>query len=237
MHRPVAIITGAGSGIGRATAVALCRRGYRLLLVGRREHLLRETADLLATIRAGAAAVLPLDVTGEGAGERAVGAALAHFGQIDAVVNNAGVAPSLTVEQTTDDRWRAVVDTNLSAAFAMVRAAWPTFRRRGGGTVVNVSSVAARDPWPGFAAYSAAKAGLIALSLSLAREGAPLGIRAYTVAPGATETPLLRSVPTAAMLAPAQVMDPADVARAIADCVSGQATCDSGGVVWMEAGA
>ena len=233
MDQCVTIITGAGSGIGRATAAALSRRGHRLVLVGRREPLLRETADQLTT----PVAVVPLDLTVDGAGERVVAAALAHFGQVDAAVNNVGLAPRLSVEQTTDDRWRAVIDTNLTAAFAVVRAAWPSFRRQGSGTVVNVSSVAARDPWPGLAAYAAAKAGLIALGLSLGREGAALGIRAYTVAPGATQTPMPRSLLTTDELDPAEALDPADVARVIADCVTGQTTADSGGVIWMVPGA
>ena len=241
MERPVAILTGAGSGIGRATAVALARRGYRLVLVGRREHLLHETAELLVgpsvgTSVGGLSLVLPIDVTAEGAGDQIVAVALSRLGRIDAVINNAGVAPSLTVEQTTDDRWRQVVDTNLSAAFGLARAAWPTFRRQGGGVIVNVSSVAARDPWPGFAAYAAAKAGLIALGLSLAREGATMGIRAHTVAPGATETPMLRSLRGPDQFDPAKALDPAEVARAIADCVVGDAHCPSGEVVWLERG-
>ena len=232
MDRPVAILTGAGSGIGRATAVALGRRGWRVLLVGRREPLLRETGELMAGVHAWA--VAPVDVTADGAGERIVAAALAHFGQIDAVINNAGVAPSLTVEQTTDDRWRQVIDTNLSAAFGVIRAAWPAFRRQGSGAVVNVSSVAARDPWPGFAAYAAAKAGLIALGLSLARDGAPFGIRVHTVAPGATETAMLRAIRGTDQLAPADVLAPAEVARVIVDCVTGDTDCGNGEVVWIE---
>ncbi len=230
MSRPVAIITGAGSGIGRATAVTLAGRGYRLALVGRREGLLRETADRLPD----GAAVLPADVTDPNAGNRIVAAALATFGQVDAVVNNAGVAPSLSVEETTDDRWRQVIDTNLTAAFALVRAAWPTFRRQGHGAVVNVSSLAARDPWPGFAAYASAKAGLVAMGLSLAREGAMIGVRAYTVAPGATETPMLRRLLGPDQFDPARALDPATVAAVIADCVTDAGGHASGDVIWIE---
>ena len=230
----MAILTGAGSGIGRATAVALGRRGYRLVLVGRREHLLRETGELMTRSADAPWVAVPTDVTADGAGEQMVAAALAHFGQIDAVINNAGVAPRLTVEQTTADRWEQVIATNLTAAFAVARAAWPTFRRQGSGVVVNVSSVAARNPWPGFAAYASAKAGLIALGLSLAQEGAAMGVRVHTVAPGATETPMLRALIGVDQLAAADVLDPADVARLIADCVVGTDACGNGQVAWIE---
>ncbi len=173
-------------------------------------------------------------MTEAGAGERIVAAALATFGQVDAVVNNAGVAPSLTVEETTDEHWRQVIDTNLTAAFAVVRAAWPTFRRQGHGVVVNVSSQAARDPWPGFAAYGAAKAGLAAMGLSLAREGAMIGVRAYTVAPGATETAMLRALRGPDQFAPDRAMDPAEVAAVIAACVVDGGGHASGDVIWLE---
>ena len=233
MPQPVAIITGAGSGIGRATAPDLAKRGWRIVLVGRREEMLRDTADQLAGHRPACAAVVPADVTEASAGDRIVTAAPAQFGQVNAVVNNAGVSPSLPVEQTTDDKWRQVIDTNLTAAFAL---AWPTFRRQGAGVVVNVSSLAARDPWPGFAAYGAAKAGLVALGLSLAREGAMIGVRAYTVAPGATETPMLRKLLGPDPFDPGLAMDPADVARVIDDCCVDGGGHASGDVVWLEQG-
>jgi NAD(P)-dependent dehydrogenase (short-subunit alcohol dehydrogenase family) len=98
---------------------------------------------------------------------------------------------------------------------------------------VNVSSLGARDPFPGFAAYGAAKAGLNLLGLSLAREGATIGIRVYTVAPGAVETSLLRSLMTTDQLPIDQAMDPVDVAKVIAQCAAGDLRFTSGEVIWM----
>src|SRR5206468_11715185 len=119
------------------------------------------------------------------------------------------------------DEWRATIDTNLSATFYLSKAAWPILKRQGGGAIVNISSMAARDPFAGFAAYGAAKAGVNLLSLSLAREGAAHGIRVYTVAPGAVETPMFRGIMSRDQFPTEQTLDPADVARVIGQCVGG----------------
>ena len=134
----------------------------------------------------------------------------------------------MTVEQ-----WRAVIDTNLSAAFYATRAAWPAFERQGGGVVVNISSAAARDPFPGFAAYGAAKAGLNLFGLSAAREGERIGVRVHTIAPGATETGMFRQLMTAEQYPPEKTLDPADVARVVLQCVRGDLRYTSGEVIYL----
>jgi len=156
-----------------------------------------------------------------------------EFGRIDLIVNNAGIAPMLSIEQTSIEQFHAVIDTNLSAAFYLSKAVWPIFRRQGGGVIVNVSSLAARDPFPGFAAYGAAKAGLNLLGLSLAREGATIGIRVHTIAPGAVETGLLRSLFSSEQLPAEQALDPAEVAKLIGQCAAGDLRFTSGEVIWM----
>src|SRR5215218_40075 len=153
---PVAIITGAGRGIGRATAVELARLSYRLSLAGRDVEALAETARL--SRRADNGLVCRTDVTDAEQVERLVQQTVDRFGRIDAVVNNAGLAPVRSITETSVEQWRAVLDTNLSAAFYLCKAAWPVFERQRSGVVVNLSSAAARDPFPGFAAYGAAKA-------------------------------------------------------------------------------
>jgi NAD(P)-dependent dehydrogenase (short-subunit alcohol dehydrogenase family) len=205
---PVAIVTGAGRGIGRATAVELAGRGYRVVLVGRNRAPLDDvSAAVGGHMRRAAVAVG--DVSDASAVTRIVDEATRAFGRVDVVVNNAGLAPVRTIEQMTIAEWRAVIDTNLSAAFYLTKAAWPTFVRQGGGVVVNLSSLSCRDPFPGFAAYGAAKAGLNLLGLALACEGSPHGIRVHTIAPGAVETEMFRGLmtpeqwPTEKTLAPA----------------------------------
>jgi NAD(P)-dependent dehydrogenase (short-subunit alcohol dehydrogenase family) len=228
MNSPVAIITGAGGGIGRATAIELARLGYRLVFCGRTAESLHQTAESIA-----GSLVVIADVISPSDIQKIVEQTITKFGRIDLIVNNAGIAPMLGIEETSIEQFHAVLDTNLSAAFYLSKAVWPIFRRQGGGVIVNVSSLAARDPFPGFAAYGAAKAGLNLLGLSLAREGATIGIGVYTVAPGAVETSLLRSLFTAQQLPAEQAMDPADVAKVIAQCATGDLRFTSGEVIWM----
>jgi NAD(P)-dependent dehydrogenase (short-subunit alcohol dehydrogenase family) len=229
-QQQVAVITGAGRGIGRATAVELARAGYRVVLAGREREALEETARLVGADRA---RIVPTDVTKSEDVERLIKVALDAFGRIDALVNNAGLAPVIPIPEMTVEQWRAVIDTNLSAAFYTTRAAWPAFERQGGGVVVNISSAAARDPFPGFAAYGAAKAGLNLFGLSAAREGERIGVRVHTIAPSATETGMFRQIMSAEQYPPEKTMEPADVARVVLACVRGDLRYTSGEVIYL----
>lgn len=229
MEQPVAIITGAGRGIGRAAAAELGRRGYALALAARGRDDLEETARLAGD----GALCLPTDVTDPAQVERLVRETLGRFGRVDAVVNNAGLAPVRSIVEMTPAEWREVIDTNLSAAFYLTRAAWPALARQGGGVVVNVSSAAARDPFAGFAAYGAAKAGLNLFGLSAAREGEKVGVRVHTIAPAAVETAMFRGLMTPQQYPTEKTLDPSDVARIIADCVTGALRYTSGEVIYV----
>lgn len=224
----VAIITGAGRGIGRAAAIELARRGYQLSLASRSQEQLAETARL-----AGSGAVIPTDVTDPRQVDGLIEKTRSEFSRIDAVVHCAGLAPSVTVEQMTDDQWRDVIDVNLSAAFYLARAVWPTFREQRSGVIVNISSVSSRDPFPGFAAYGAAKAALNVFSLVLAREGKEIGVRVHTIAPGAVETEMFRALVTEQQWPREKTLDPSDVARVIAQCVDGDLRHTSGEVIFL----
>ena len=228
MSGPAALITGAGRGIGRATAVELARRGYRVSLVARNREELEETSRAAA-----GGLVLPADVTRPQDVERVVQETVGQFSRLDAVVHCAGLAPVRSIAQMTVEEWHRVIDTNLSAAFYLCRAAWPVFERQGGGVVVNVSSAAARDPFEGFAAYGAAKAALHLFGLSAAREGQKIGVRVHTVAPSATETAMFRQLMSPAQYPPEKTLDPADVARIIVQCVTGELRYTSGEVIWV----
>ena len=231
MTQPVAIITGAGRGIGRATALELARLGHRVVLAARDVESLNETARTVGGD--GRALAVPTDVTDPAQVEHLAERALETFGRIDAVVNNAGLAPIRPIREMTPQEWKAVIDTNLSAAFYLTRAAWPAFERQRSGVVVNVSSAAARDPFPGFAAYGAAKAGLHLFGLSAAREGESIGVRVHTVAPGSVETEMFRRLMTREQWPADKTLDPADVARIIGQCVTGELRYTSGEVIYV----
>lgn len=228
MEQSVAIVTGAGGGIGRAAAQELAKIGYRVALVGRTLQTLEETAR-------GAAEplVLPADLTDVAQVQALVQRVLDQWGRIDAVVHSAGYAPIRTVEQITDAEWRAVIDTNLSAAFYLSRAVWPAFRRQNGGVIVNLSSMSSRDPFAGFAAYGAAKAGVNLLGLALAREGAEIGVRIHTIAPGAVETAMFRSIRTVEQYPTEMTLSPEEVAKVICQCIAGELRYTSGEVIYL----
>jgi 3-oxoacyl-[acyl-carrier protein] reductase len=222
---PVAIVTGASRGIGRATANQLSRLGWRVAAVAR------------STISADGMLSLAFDIKTSEACRKVVAETVKAFGRIDALVNNAGYAPLLSIEQTTDEVWQQAVDTNLSAAFYLSRACWPEFKKQGGGVIVNVSSAAARDPFAGFIAYGAAKAALNNLGLSLAREGAKDNIRVHTIAPSATETEMFRNLPGMANYPTESTMSPDDVAGVIVQCIAGELSLTSGEVIYLHKGA
>lgn len=226
---PVAIITGAGRGIGRAAALELAAIGYRLTLVSRNEDELNETARLI-----GGGLVAVADVRRPDEIQQVIDGTLENYGdRLDALVHCAGMAPVRAIAEMSVEEWRDVIETNLSAAFYLCRSAWPVFERTGGGVVVNLSSFAARDPFPGFAAYGAAKAGVNLFGLSAAREGQRIGVRVHTIAPAAVETSMFRGILTEEQYPPEKALAPRDVAKVIADCVSGSLACTSGEVIYL----
>jgi NAD(P)-dependent dehydrogenase (short-subunit alcohol dehydrogenase family) len=184
------IVTGATSGIGRASAEAFAREGAGVLLVGRSgPDLERMKASIAAN--GGRAATCIADVTARDAPERIVGAAVEQLGAIDVLVNAAGVIASGTIENTADDAWDAMMEINLRAPFRLMRAAVPYLKARKG-AVVNVSSVNGLRSFAGVLAYCVSKAGVDQLTRCAALEMAPHGVRVNGVNPGVTITNLHR---------------------------------------------
>lgn len=228
MTQPVALITGAGRGIGRAAAIALAKSGRRLALVSRNEHQLKETAE-----SAGNGLILPADVTSAERMEQVVGRTIVELGRLDAIVHCAGVALSKPIASMSVAQWQTTIDTNLSSAFYLWRAAWPQFERQRAGVFVNISSIAARNPLPGLGAYGTAKAALNLFGLAAAREGEPIGVRVHTIAPGAVETEMFRNLFPPDRFPPERTLPPQDVAAVIVQCVNGELRHASGEVIYV----
>ena len=180
------LITGAGTGIGRATAMLLAGRGARLVLLGRRP----EPLDALRAELPGAVAVAG-DVADGAVRSRVVQAALDAFGGLDILVNNAGVVRAGRLEATSEDEIRAMIEIDLLAPILLTREALPHLRASGDAAVVNVTSTAALMGMPFYATYGAAKAGLARFGEALRRELLGEGIPVMTIHPAATDTPMM----------------------------------------------
>ena len=231
----VAIVTGAGSGIGRATSILLAKAGYHLTLVSRSRDKLDQTADLAAqTASPGVGClVAPTDLRDVPATRTLAQQTFERFGRLDAIANVAGDAPMGPIEQITPDAWQDCIDINLSAVVHLTALAWPIFRAQGGGVIVNVSSMASIDPFPGLAIYATAKAGLNMFTQCTAGEGQKIGVKAVAIAPGAVETPMLRGLFDESELPTSKTLDPNQVAQVILGCITGERAFEPGETIAM----
>jgi 2-deoxy-D-gluconate 3-dehydrogenase len=189
--RGVALVTGAGSGIGRGVAVALAADGWQLAVLGRNEQSLTET--LAQAGRAGNGVAVTADVRDPVAIAEAVREVERQLGPIDALVNNAGVQRLAAAVDVTEADWDDVLDTNLKGAFFCAQAVGRSMVARSGGAIVNIASAAALTAVPERAAYAASKAGLLMVTKTLALEWAPFNVRVNAVAPTFVETALGRA--------------------------------------------
>lgn len=187
------LITGAGSGIGRATAIALARRGARLVLNGRRVAPLEETARLVAEAGGTSAEVVAGDVVREAVRQKLIATAVERFGALDVLINNAGNVGAGRLETTPVDDIRAMIELDLVVPILLTRAALPWLRKNRHGVVVNVASSIALIGIPFYAVYAGAKAGLARFGEALRRELKDEGVHVMTVYPVATDTPMMAS--------------------------------------------
>ena len=217
---PVALVTGGSKGIGRAIAAALLDSGTHVLITGRDGTALASAASALAP-RGEAAGVrvewFAGDVRREADANAMVAAAVERFDGVDIIVNNAATGILVDIADMTGDQWRETVETNLSGVFYCTRAAIPHLRARGGGWILNISSLASRNPFPRGAAYSATKAGLNAFGEALMQELRYDGIRVTTVCPGSVRTGFAGSDAGAAA---DWKLAPEDVARVVVDLIA-----------------
>jgi NAD(P)-dependent dehydrogenase (short-subunit alcohol dehydrogenase family) len=215
----VAMVTGASSGLGEATAVRLAELGARVALLARSGAGLDRVAARISGA-GGAALTLPADLADPDAAAAAMGRLVSTAGPPRVLVNAAATDAPGPAEELPVADWQRVIAVNLTAPFLLSRAVFPHMRAAGGGTIVNVSSVAGRRGWANASAYCATKFGLTGLTQALAAEGAPHGIRVVCLYPGAMAThwgtwnPADRDQPRRA--APEDALPPDDVAGYIA---------------------
>ncbi len=186
-NRPTAIITGASSGIGEATARALAAEGYEVALIARRAERLEMLAKRIEEA-GGRAFPIVADLADEAATDRAAREALDALGRIDLLVNNAGYSPGAAIEQFSRPEIRHIFDVNLFSALQMIGTVTPLMREQGGGRIINVGSVAGMIPAPLAVPYGASKIGMHAATDALRLELAPFGIRLALVIPGFVDT-------------------------------------------------
>ena len=214
----VAVVTGAGSGIGRVVARALLGAGYRVALAGRRTDALEATADGHPD-----ALVVPTDVGDEGSVGALFAAVRERWARVDLLVNNAGTfGPSGTVDEIDVAQWRSAVETNLTGSFLCAREAFATMRAQHpqGGRIVNNGSISAHVPRPGSAAYTATKHAVTGLTRSLSLDGRPFGIACGQIDIGNAATDMTAGIATGAAQADGTVRpEPTFDARHVADAV------------------
>jgi NAD(P)-dependent dehydrogenase (short-subunit alcohol dehydrogenase family) len=231
----IALVTGAARGIGRGIAEKLGAEGADLAIV---DLMAEALADTAAVLTGAGRRVLPLgaDVGDRQQADGVVAAAIAEFGQLDILVNCAGINRDAILHRMTDEQWDAVIRVDLSAVFYLTRAAAVHMRQRGAGRIINISSAS----WQGNvgqANYAAAKAGVIGLTKTAARELAPKGVTANAICPGFIETEMTRAMPPdawdriAGRIPMGRVGTPADVGNVVAFLASDEAAYVTGEVI------
>lgn len=223
-----ALITGASSGIGKATALAFAKAGIDVALVSRSQDQLETVAAAAKEIGVKAKA-FALDLAKIEQVKAGMEAIAVEFAPIDILINNAGMGYTGSVMETSLADWQQVIELNLTSVFQCIQGILPTMRQQGRGTIINVASIAGQQPFPGWGAYSVSKAGVIALSKTLAAEERDRGIRVITICPGAVNTPIWDTDTVQADLNRSAMLTPEIVAQSIlhAALVPDQAVIES----------
>ncbi len=242
LENQVAIVTGAGRGIGHAIALRLAREGARVASVSRTAENAKKTADEINALRADTAKAYALDVADHAATQKIAAQILQDFGRVDVLVNNAGVTrDALSMRMSVED-WDIVINTNLKGAFNFCQAVMRSMIKQRSGRIINISSVSGLMGNAGQANYAASKAGLIGLTKTLARELASRGITVNAVAPGFIVTDMTSALSEEvkqsimAKIPLAKLGQPDDIAAAVAFLASSEANYITGQVLTVDGG-
>lgn len=209
-----AIITGASSGIGRETALAFAKAGINVALVSRSEERLNSVVKAAQSVGVKAKAY-PLDLSNLEAIPLKIQEIIQDFGQINCLINSAGMGYTQTLRETPLFQWQQVINLNLTSIFQCVQGVLPSMRRNGQGTIVNVASIAAYHAFPQWGAYSVSKAGLVTFSKILAAEERSHGIRVMVISPGAVNTGIWETETVQVNFERSQMLTPDLVAQSI----------------------
>ncbi|MDI3326275.1 SDR family oxidoreductase [Pontibacterium granulatum] len=239
----VVVITGAAGGVGRTLVTLFAKEGAQMMLADMNEAGLQEAASEAQNYGSNVA-YLAGNLREKDYCEQLITTAAETFGGVDILLNNAGIIPRGTIEETTDEMWFTAMDVNLNAVFFLCRASVPHMKRRGGGAIVNTSSVWGTYPGPGHVAYCTSKGAVAALTKNLGRDCAPMQIRVNAVCPHEINTPMIRSGFERRGLDPDKAIDelnktvplgriaePEDIADAIAFLASDEARYIAGETV------
>ena len=237
----VALVTGASQGIGHACALHLARQGASVAVAARNRQKLDDLAATIAST-GGKAAAFPMDVADEDQIKSAIKSAIAHFGKIDILVNNAGITRDQLVMRMKRADWDAVLNTNLTSAYLCVQSVIPSMLKQRWGRIINITSIFGQMGQAGQANYAASKAGLIGLTMAIAREVASRNITSNAIAPGFIETSMTAALgddfkQNATKQIPlGRVGAPEDIAGAVAFLASDEASYITGHVLNVNGG-
>jgi NAD(P)-dependent dehydrogenase (short-subunit alcohol dehydrogenase family) len=238
----VALVTGAGRGMGRSIALLLAECGVSVAVVDREDYLADAEAEIKE--RGGEVIAIQADVSVREQVEDMLDETSRKYDRIDYLVNNAGIFNFGFISGIKEEQWDEIIDNNLRGCFLVTRAVLPGMRERAFGSIVNMSSLFAFDNAGGYAAYNVSKAGINALTVTLSREEARHNIRVNAVAPGAIDTPMnipLKSDPkilekVISLIPMRRLGRPEEVANCVAFLLSDQASYITGHILWVTGG-
>ena len=237
----VALITGASQGIGHACALNLARHGATIAVAARNQQKLEELAAAI-TSTGGKAAAFAMDVADEDQVKSAIKSVIAQFGKIDILVNNAGITRDQLVMRMKRADWDAVLSTNLTSAYLCIQSVIPSMLKQRWGRIINITSIFGQMGQAGQANYAASKAGLIGLTMAIAREVASRNITSNAIAPGFIETSMTAALSeefkqaAVKQIPLGRVGTPEDIANAVAFLASDEASYITGHVLNVNGG-